>query len=128
MLARAADPLQAEDILPFCDRRTRAQHAVLVSVVRALRRRGLVVEPFRAVAGTLQSGLLRYHHPRRRGDRSRPSGILVGRVLVDVPERVRDRNRERSEHALQARAGGRPTVVVMDPADIERAIDVALTG
>ncbi len=41
MLARAADPLEADDILPFCDRRTRAQHAVLVSMVRALRRRGL---------------------------------------------------------------------------------------
>ena len=41
MLARAADPLEAEDILPFCDRRTRTQHAVLVAMVRALRRRGL---------------------------------------------------------------------------------------
>ncbi len=126
MLARAADPLEADDILPFCDRRTRAQHAVLVSMVRALRRRGLTVEPFRAVAGTLQSGLLRYHHPRRRGDRSRPSGILVGPVLVDVPERVRDRNRERAEHALLARAGGRPVVVAMDLSDVERAIDLAL--
>jgi len=126
MLARADDPLQAEDILPFCDRRTRAQHAVLVSMVRALRRRGLTVDPFRAVAGTLQSGLLAYHHPRRRGDRSRPSGILVGGVLVDVPERVRDRNRERSEHALQARAGGRPAIVVMELSDVERAIDLAL--
>jgi hypothetical protein len=126
MLARAADPLEADDILPFCDRRTRAQHAVIVSMVRALRRRGLEVEPFRAVAGTLQSGLLRYHHPRRRGDRSRPSGILIGRVLVDVPERVRDRNRERAEHALAARADGRPAIVVMDPSDVERAIDLAL--
>ena len=128
MLARAADPLEAEDILPFCDRRTRTQHAVLVAMVRALRRRGLTVEPFRAVDGSLQSGLLRYHHPRRRGDRSRPSGILVGPVLVDVPERVRDRNRERAEHALQARSGGREVIVVMDPSDVERAIDLALAA
>ncbi|HEY8057651.1 MAG TPA: hypothetical protein VID94_02825, partial [Acidimicrobiales bacterium] len=64
MLARAADPLEAEDILPFCDRRTRTQHAVLVALVRTLRRRGVTVEPFRAVGGSLQSGLLRYHHPR----------------------------------------------------------------
>jgi hypothetical protein len=99
---------------------------VLVSMVRAMRRRGLEVEPFRAVAGTLQSGPLRYHHPRRRGDRSRPSGILLGRVLVDVPERVRDRNRERAEHALAARADGRPAIVVMDPGDVERAINFAL--
>ena len=127
MLSKAGDPLEADDILPFCDRRTRAQHAVLVSMVRALRRRGLEVEPFRAVAGTLQSGLLRYHHPRRRGDRSRPSGILLGRVLVDVPERVRDRNRERAEHTLAARAAGRPAIVVMDPSDVERAIDLALS-
>jgi hypothetical protein len=128
MLARAVDPLEADDILPFCDRRTRAQHAVLVSMVRALGRRGLTVEPFRAVAGTLQSGLLRYHHPRRRGDRSRPSGILVGPVLVDVPERVRDRNRERAEHALSARSGGRPVVLAMDLSDVERAIDLALSA
>jgi hypothetical protein len=126
MLARAADPLEAEDILPFCDRRTRTQHAVLVAMVRTLRSRGVTVEPFRAVGGSLQSGLLRYHHPRRRGDRSRPSGILVGPVLVDVPERVRDRNRERAEHALQARSGGREVIVVMGQSDVERAIDLAL--
>ena len=128
MLARAADPLEAEDILPFCDRRTRTQHALLVAVVRALCRRGLTGEPFRVVDGSLQSGLLRYHHPRRRGDRSRPSGILVGPVLVDVPERVRDRNRERAEHALQARSGGREVIVVMDPSDVERAVDLALAA
>jgi hypothetical protein len=126
MLAKAADPLTADDILPFCDRRTRAQHAVLVALVRALEARGFTVDPFRAVAGTLHSGLLRYHHPRRRGDRSRPSGILAGRVLVDVPDRVRDRNRERAEHSLAARSGGRPVMVVMEPADIDRAIDRAL--
>jgi hypothetical protein len=126
MLARAADPLTADDILPFCDRRTRAQHTVLVAMVRILQQRGFTVDPFRAVAGTLHSGPLRYHHPRRRGDRSRPSGILAGRVLVDVPERVRDRNRERAEHTLRARAGGRPVVVVMEPGDIERALDMAL--
>jgi hypothetical protein len=126
MLARAADPLDAEDILPFCDRRTRAQHAVLVAMVRGLERRGFAAEKFRAVAGTLQSGLLRYHHPRRRGDRSRPSGILAGGVLVDVPDRVRDRNRERAEHAMLARSGGRPVVVVMEPSDVERSIDLAL--
>ncbi len=126
MLARAADPLEADDILPFCDRRTRAQHAVLVSIVRALQQRGVTVDPFRAMSGTLQSGLLRYHHPRRRGDRSRPSGIMIGQVLIDVPERVRDRNRERAEHTLQSRSGGRPVVVVMDPGDVERAIRMAL--
>lgn len=126
MLARAADPLEADDILPFCDRRTRAQHAVLVSIVRGLERRGVAVAPFRAMSGTLESGLLRYHHPRRRGDRSRPSGIMVGQVLVDVPERVRDRNRERAEHTLLSRSGGRPVVVVMDPGDVERAIELAL--
>ena len=126
MLDRAADPLTADDIIPFCDRRTRAQHALVMALVQRLEARGAELEPFRAFEGVLYSGPIRYNHPRRLGDRSRPHGIMLGGVLVDVPERIRDRNRERTQFALDARAGGLPTVAVLEPDDIDRAIEMAV--
>jgi len=125
MLDKATDPLSADDVLPFCDRRTRAQHELLVAVVERLEARGLTLAPFRAFEGMLHSGPIRYHHPRRLGDRSRPHGVMVGGVLVDVPERVTDSNRERAEYALQARSGGLPTVAALDESDVDRAVELA---
>ena len=126
MLERAADPLTAEDILPFCDRRTRAQHALIMALVERLSSRGVDLPPFRAFEGILYSGPIRYNHPRRLGDRSRPHGVMLGGVLVDVPERVREDNRERAEYSLRERSGGLPTVVVLEPTDVDRAIQVAV--
>ena len=126
MLDRAADPLTADDILPFCDRRTRAQHALIMSLVDRLEARGVELPQFRAFEGILYSGPIRYNHPRRLGDRSRPHGVMLGGVLVDVPERVREDNRERAEYALRERSGGLPTVVVLEPADVDRAIQAAV--
>ena len=51
--------------------------------------------------------------------------VLEGLEAVRV-ERGGHVVRERAEHALTARAGGRPAVMVMDPSDVERAIDRAL--
>jgi hypothetical protein len=128
MLDRLAEPLSAADVRPFCDRRTRAQHALIISIVEALEDRGAVVPAFRAFEGVLFAGPLRYQHPRVLGDTSRLHGLLLGEVLVDVPERVRDRNRARAEAALNARSGGRETVAVLGPADVEQAIALALKG
>lgn len=126
MLERAADPLTADDILPFCDRRTRAQHALIMALVERLEARGVDLPPFRAFEGILYSGPIRFNHPRRLGDRSRPHGVMLGGVLVDVPERVREDNRERAEYALAERSGGLPTVVMLEPADVDRAIQTAV--
>lgn len=126
MLKRAADPLTADDILPFCDRRTRAQHGLVISLAERLEARGVVLEPFRAFGGILYSGPIRYNHPRRLGDRSRPHGVMLGGVLVDVPERVREDNRERAQYALAERSGGLPTVIVLDSSDIDHAIALAV--
>ena len=126
MLGRAADPLDAADIIPFCDRRTRAQHGVVMGLVGRLEERGAAVDPFRAFEGTLFSGPIRYNHPRRLGRWGADHGIWLGDVLVDVPEQVRDRNRERVEYSLSARAGGTPTVAVLEDADLDRAINLAI--
>lgn len=127
LLDRLADPLSAEDVRPFCDRRTRAQHALIMALVEGLEDRGAVVPPFRAFEGVLFAGPIRYHHPRQLGDTSSLHGVLVDDVLVDVPERIRDRNRARAEAGLYARSGGRQTVAVLGPEDVDRAIELALS-
>lgn len=126
LIDRLAEPLSAEDVRPFCDRRTRAQHALIMSLVDGLEHRGAVLPPFRAFDGVLFSGPISYQHPRRLGETTRLHGVLLDDVLVDVPERIRDRNRARAESALHERSGGRHTVVVLGPDDVERAIDLAM--
>jgi hypothetical protein len=128
MLDRVAEPLTAEDVRPFCDRRTRAQHALIMSMVDLLEDRGAIVPPFRAFEGVLFAGPIRYQHPRVLGDTSRLHGVLIDDVLVDVPERIRDRNRARAERALHDRSGGRETVAVLGPDDVTRAVDMAMAG
>jgi hypothetical protein len=128
MVDRMGEPLGAEDVRPFCDRRTRAQHALIMSLADGLEQRGATLPPFRAFDGVLFSGPIRYQHPRRLGETTRLHGVLLDDVLVDVPERIRDRNRARAEAALHERSGGRRTVVVLGPDDVDRAIDLALSS
>ena len=123
MLARAGEPLGADDILPFCDRRTRVQHDLLVSVLDGLGRRGVQIPHLRPIGGSLEAGDLRYSHPRRRGDQSLPHGIQLGDCLLDVPERLRDRHRERNQQALQNRAGSLQAVLVLDQSGLDAALD-----
>jgi hypothetical protein len=123
MLERAGEPLDAGDVLPFCDRRTRVQHELLMAVVDGLEARGRTVEPFRPIGGSLEAGDLRYSHPRRRGDLSRPHGIQLGNLLLDVPDRLRDRHRQRNQHALADRAGGLEAHLVLGESDLTAALD-----
>lgn len=126
LLDRAAEPLGIEELAAWCDRRTRVQHGLLVAVIRELERRGLRVPAVRAERGTLYAGPVAYIHPRRRGARTRLSGVLVGDVLLDVPTRLRERDRAVAELDLAARAGGRPWCLVMDTDDIVPAVDRAI--
>lgn len=123
MLDRVGEPLTADDILPFCDRRTRVQHELLAAVLGGLRERGVVLSDLRPIEGSLEAGPLRYSHPRRRGDRIHPHGLQLGDLLLDVPERLRDRNRERNQHALEARAGSLQAHLVLDQADLDTVLD-----
>jgi hypothetical protein len=126
MLERADHPLGPRTLAGFVDQRTRAQHAVLMGLVDALESGGSRLPDFRAENGALYAGPLQYHHPRKRGSTTRVSGILLGTLLIDVPDRLREVNRARAEEEIQARAQGRPTFVVMEALDIERAVGAAV--
>jgi hypothetical protein len=126
MLERAAEPLDVSHLLPYCDRRTRLQHEVLIATITELERRGMRIPPLRAEAGALLAGPVTYIHPRRLGARDRLHGIVVGDVLIDVPERARETNRERAMADLAHRAHGRVTVLVLDASDVPAAVDLAV--
>ena len=71
MLERASEPLNVSDLLPFCDRRTRLQHRVLLAAIEELEGRGLTLPAMRVEGGILLAGPLTYIHPRRL--RTRPT-------------------------------------------------------
>lgn len=127
MLDRATDPLSAEDVRSWCDARTRAQHAVLMGLVERLEARtGNRLPEFRVERGALYSGPVQFHHGRLLGDRATLSGIVIGSLLVDVPDHLTDPSRTRATTALAARAGTRSSMVVMDEGDLDRAVDRAI--
>jgi hypothetical protein len=126
MLERAANPLTVEDVRGWCDQRTLAQIQVLMGVVHRLELTGNRLPAFRSERGALYSGPVQYYHGRLLGDRESLSGIVIGSLLVDVPDRLSDPSRARAEAALQARAGGRDTFVVMSEPDIDRAVIKAI--
>lgn len=128
MLDRAAEPLTVEHIAAHTDRRTAAQHDLLAATVEGFEARGAPVPPFRVDEGALRAGPIRYIHPRRGGDAADDvHGILVGDVLLDVPDRADERNPFRAQSALAARSGGRRSFAVMADSDVERAVDLAVT-
>ena len=51
---------------------------------------------------------------------------MIGNVLVDVPERLKERDRAAAEASLQARSNGRPVVAVVDRDDVVGAVDRAI--
>ncbi len=128
MLARMAEPLTLDELVPFCDRRTRSQHAVVVAVILELERRGLTVPALRAESGSLFAGPVEYRHPRRRGSRDPMHGLIVGDLLVDVPAQVSELDRETAQKELEQRVGGvRPALIVMDISEIPAVVDRAIT-
>jgi hypothetical protein len=126
MLVRIDDPLEPEDLAALADQRTRAQHELLMGLVDKMEESGSRLPAFRAEHGVLYAGPLQYRHPHKRGLTAKLSGIVLGTLLIDVPDRIREVNRQRAEEELRARAQGRPTFVVMDRNDIERAFAVAV--
>jgi hypothetical protein len=126
MLQRAVEPLSAADVLPFCDRRTRLQHEVLVAVLAELERRGLTLPALRVESGILLAGPVSYIHPRRLRTRAHLHGILLGNTVIDVPERFRGTSRAQAEASLAARVGDRQSVLVVDASEVPEAVDQAI--
>jgi hypothetical protein len=126
VLEEVFEPLSADDLAPYCDRRTVAQHRLLVELAARLDAAGVLVPRFRASRGSLRAGPIEYFHPRVRGERDRVHGVLVNDVLVDVPDSGIADDRGSATAALRARARGRAVVVVIDDADIDRAVELVL--
>lgn len=126
VLERVAEPVGPDDLLALCDRRTRAQHRALVHVLRNLEALGGALPELRAESGSLYAGPVQYHHPGRAAERAGLSGIVVGQLLVDVPDRLAEPVPGLAEDALAARAGGREHVVVRSAADVHGAVGRAV--
>lgn len=126
MLEVNESPLEPEALEALCDQRTRAQHAVLVALLDRLESGGARLPDFRAEQGAIYAGPLQYRHPHQLAGTTKLSGILLGTLLIDVPYRIREVNRQRAEDELRARAQGRRTFVVMGAADVERAFATAV--
>ena len=123
---REANPLSADDVRAWCDKRTLLQHRVLMGVIHRLELRGARLPPFRTERGALYSGPVQYYHGRLLGDREALAGIVIGSLLIDVPDRAGDPSRSRAEIALKARAHGRPSMVIMDESDLDVAVSKAI--
>lgn len=126
MYERSTEPVGADDLLPYCDRRTRLQHSVLDRVLADIERRGMAIPALRVEAGSIIAGPVEYVHPRRRGDRSRLHGILIGELLIDVPDRTRSETRDRAQAALDGRSHGHECRIVLEIDDIAPAVDAAI--
>jgi hypothetical protein len=126
MFERALHPLSADEVRAWCDERTTAQHWVLMGLIERLESHGGRLPDFRAEKGALYAGPVQYHHARHLGARDELSGVVIGQLLVDVPDRLNDPNRKRAEDALRARSRGRRTMVVMDDDDLDAAVDRAI--
>jgi len=120
VLERASDPISAEEAFRWCRPVVHARHRLLLALVDRLEQDGRrQVPPFRAERGALLAGPLAFH--AGRSDGAGLAGVLLGPLLVDVPERP-GLTREEAEEALALRSGGRPSLVVMDEADLARAL------
>ncbi|MCC5950493.1 MAG: hypothetical protein JJU45_00205 [Acidimicrobiia bacterium] len=121
MLARAAEPLTAVELLAVCDQRTLAQHALLVEIMAELEGIGQALPAIGVEQNRLYAGPVQYQHPNHRTSSGLGrSGVLVGNLLVDVPEQL-DPDRsglEREAAQLAARAGSAPSSLVVDLDDV----------
>jgi hypothetical protein len=127
LLEEAMEPLTLDDLMPYCDRHTRAQHRILVGLADRLEARGELIPHFRGRDGVLYAGPLEYRHQRVRGMTDVPYGVTLHGVLVDVVPNGPMMRRDVAEELLASRAAGRPSVVVASEADLDVAVEVALS-
>ena len=120
VLDRAADPISADEAFRWCRPVVHRRHRLLMGLVDRLEHDGRRQVPaFRAEHGALLAGPLVFHPGRADG--AGLAGVLLGPLLIDGPARADD-SREVAEAALAERAGGRPSMVVMDDMDLDRAL------
>ena len=119
VLERCGQPIEAADVVARCDGHTRRQHALVLAVLDALD-----VNHVQVHDGTLRAGPLRYLH-RTRSETDGVYGVLLGELLLDVPDAPGGRDPVQAEIELVQRAAGHPALVVQGPHDVERALRLA---
>jgi hypothetical protein len=125
VLARAKEPLLADEVRTYCDAHTRRQHGIVLALLDRLHSLGRSDAHLRIENGTLRAGPLRYVH-RHRAEEEGVYGVLLGNLLLDAPNASANVDPVDEEIALFERAGGRPSLVVQSSTDIERAIRLAV--
>jgi hypothetical protein len=120
LLDRAADPISAEEAFRWTRPIVHDRHRLLMALVDRLEQDGRRQVPmFRAEHGALLAGPLVFHAGRHDG--AGLSGVMLGPLLLDVPSDP-SLDRAEAEAELAARSGGRPTLLVAEEADIDRAL------
>lgn len=122
MLARAVEPLSPADIVGLCDDRSRIQHALFLTIIDELETRGIHTPPPRIEGGSLWAGPIEYIN-ERRSDRPSLHGIVIGKVLVDVPSAAAVSAQDVQVRELQARAHGHLALCVSAPGDVVDVVD-----
>lgn len=125
LLRRADEPVGHDHLAALADDRTSAQHDLLAATLVHLEDVTGQQPVLRSDHGGLSAGPLTFHHPGRPGDPGHLDGITIDGVLLDVPEPLRG-DPERARALLEQRAAGRPAVLALGPADVERAVALAL--
>jgi hypothetical protein len=131
LLRRADEPMGADHLNAFADPRTRAQHDLLAAAIERVEERQGARLVLRTDRGAIAGGPLTYHHPHV-GEDSTVDGITIDSalldVLLDVPPADAALDLDAARTALEARAGGRRTVLATGPADVARAVELAYEG
>jgi hypothetical protein len=121
VLERATDPLSPPDLGRWCRPLVRRRHRVLLGLVERLEADGRRHVPeFRAERGSLLAGPLQFFAGRNDGVGL--GGVFLGPLLVDVPLDSVVTDRAAAEAELAERATGRPSFLVIDDSDLDRAV------
>ncbi|HEY6532427.1 MAG TPA: hypothetical protein VIY72_08995 [Acidimicrobiales bacterium] len=120
VLDRAVEPVAIADLARWCRPAVRARHRVLLGLLERLEADGRRSVPeFRAERGALLAGPLQFFAGRRDG--SGLGGVFLGSLLIDTPGGPLI-DRTAAEAELAARADGRPSFLVVDDDDLDRAL------
>jgi hypothetical protein len=126
LIGRMNEPFTLAALTDMSDERTTAQHDLFAALIAGLETRGHSPPSLHVNEGSIVAGPLSYRHERSRGDLDHVHGVLVGGVLVDVPDEIGSPDRTSAADALAARAHGHPSVVVLESAHIDEALDLAI--
>jgi hypothetical protein len=122
VLERGGDPVDADVIVERSDEHMRRQHGLFLALADRLGEQKVRVD-----GASLRAGPLRYI-PEHRAEAGTPYGILLGNLLLDVPDREERDEPLRAEQKLFERSFGRPVLIASGARDVERAVRLYQLG